>query len=128
MTVAVAVQLQEQVYQAVAAAVAPLPVFDHPPTTPPSEFVRLDGFTISDASPKNGEIARHAFEVHHFLRPTAGGAVRGQKRTKQVLAQAHAAVMAATLCGKTADFEYQDVQPDEDGVSMHGRARYTIVL
>lgn len=128
MTVSQAVQLQQEVYAAVSAAVAPLPVFDHPPTVPPGEFIRLDGFNISDVSHKNGEMARHAFEVHHFLRPAAGGAVRGQTRTKQVLAQAHAAIMAATICGKTADFEYQDVTPDEDGVSMHGRARYTIVL
>ncbi len=128
MTVDRAVQLQQEVYAAVSAAVAPLPVFDHPPSLPPGEFLRLDGFTISDTSPKNGEMARHAFEVHHFLRPNGGGAVRGQTRTKQILAAAHLAVMAATLCGKTADFEYQDVNPDEDSVSMHGRARYTIVL
>lgn len=128
MTVAIAVQLQQEVFAAVSAAVAPMPVFDHPPVVPPSEFVRLDGFSISDLSPKNGEVARHAFEIHHFLRPTAGATVRGQTRTKQVLAAAHAAIMSALLCGTRADFEYQDVQPDEDGVSMHGRARYTIVL
>lgn len=128
MTVELAVLLQQQVYAAVSAAVAPIEVFDHPPTTPPGEFFRLDGFTINDLSPKNGEVARHAFEVHHFLRPAAGGALRGQTRTKQMLAQAHAAIMASTLCGTTANFEYQDVHPDEDGVSMHGRARYTIVL
>lgn len=128
MTVSRAVQLQQEVYAVVSAAVAPIPVFDHPPTTPPGEFIRLDGFNIADISPKNGEYGRHSFEVHHFLRPAAGGSVRGQTRTKQILAQAHTAVMAATLCGDKANFEYQDVDPDEDGVSMHGRARYSIVL
>lgn len=128
MTVAHALPLQQAVYQAVLAAVAPLEVFDHPPTIPPAEFVRLDGFNINDMSMKNGEIGRHSFEVHHFLRPTTGGTLRGQKRSKQILGQAHAAIMAATLCGTKANFEYLDVQPDEDGVSTHGRARYTIAL
>lgn len=128
MTVAKSLPLQQAVYQAVSAAVAPLPVYDHAPTTPPPEFVRLDGFNINDLGRKNGEIARHSFEVHHFLRPTAEKFAVGQKRTKEILALAHAAVMAADLAGSLAQFEYLDVSPDEDGVSMHGRARYSVVL
>lgn len=128
MTFALSLQLQQQVFAAVSAAVAPIPVLDHPPTNPPNEFVRLDGFNLTDLGIKNGEVARHSFEVHHFLRPTSENSYQGQMRTKTILGVAHAAIMAATLCGTKAQFEYSDVDPDMDGVSMHGRARYTIVL
>jgi hypothetical protein len=128
MTVALSIPLQTAVYQVVLAAVAPLGVFDHAPKAPPNRFIRLDGFTIDDLAIKNGEIARHSFEVHVFDRPVGGGTSIGQKWVKQTIAQAHAAIMAATLVGTRAQFEYSAVNPDEDGVSMHGRARYTIVL
>lgn len=128
MTVALSLPLQQAVYEAVSVAVAPIPVYDHPPTNPPAEFVRLDGFSLTDLGRKNGEIARHSFEVHHFLRPGADKFAVGQRRSKQVLALAHDAIMAADLVGSPAQFEYLDVDSDEDGVSMHGRARYSVVL
>jgi Protein of unknown function (DUF3168) len=128
MTVALSIPLQTDVYQAVSAAVAPLQVFDHAPKDPPLRFIRLDGFTVDDLRRKNGEVARHSFEVHVFDRPVGGGTSIGQKWIKQTIAQAHAAIMAATLAGSQAQFEYSTVDPDKDGVSMHGRARYTIVL
>lgn len=128
MTIAHAAQLQTAVFAAVSAAVAPVPVFDHPPRIPPVRFVRLDGFAVDDRSMKNGEVARHSFEIHVFDRPVGGGASAGQGWVKATIAQAHAAILAAPLCGEPANFEYSSVDPDEDGVSMHGRARYTIVL
>jgi hypothetical protein len=128
MTVALSVPLQVAVYEIVTGAIGAIPVFDHPPTNAPGEFVRLDGFNVNDLDFKNGEAARHSFEVHHFLRPNGEATVRGQKRSKQILGQAHAALMAAEILGTHAQFEFMDVSPDEDGVSTHGRARYTIVL
>lgn len=128
MTIAHSIPLQAAVYSAVSAAVAPVLVFDHPPRNPPTRFVRLDGFTVDDRGMKNGEIAQHSFEIHVFDRPVGGAAAIGQAWAKLTIAQAHAAIMAATLCGTHANFEYSSVDPDEDGVSMHGRARYTIVL
>lgn len=128
MTLALAGPLQAAVYQAVSAAVAPIEVFDHVPTNPPGEFIRLEGFEVFDENFKNGEIARHSFEVHHFLRPGAEKAFLGKKRTWEILALAHAAVMAADLLGTTAQLEYSDADSDADGVSMHGRARYTVTL
>lgn len=129
MTVARALDLQARIYEVVSAAVAPLAVLDHAPTHPPEEFVRLDGFSIGDASMKNGEIGRHSFEVHHFLRPVSGSPVpRGQSRTKAILAASHAALMAAEVLGTRVNFEYQDISPDIDGATMHGKCRYTITL
>lgn len=131
MTVALMLPLQQAVFNAVSAVAAgfSIPVTDYAPIDPPGEYLRLDGFDVSDASPKNAEIARHAFEVHHFLRPVAGSTnPRGQLRTKTVLAAVHAAVMAANLAGSRAQHEYLDIDRDEDGATMHGRSRYTIVL
>lgn len=128
MTIALSIALQTAVYAAVSAAVAPVQVFDHAPRTPPARFVRLDGFNVDDRSMKNGEIGRHSFEVHVFDRPVGGGSSIGQRWVKQTIAEAHAAILAATLCGTHAQFEYSGVDPDEDGVSMHGRARYSILL
>lgn len=131
MTVAKALGLQSDVYAAVVAGVAAwsIPVFDHAPVTPPDEFIRLDGFSISALPRKRGEVARHAFEVHHFLAPvTATSSTRGQSRSKTVLAAVHVAILAATLQGATAEHEYMSVDPDIDGVTAHGMSRYTIVL
>jgi hypothetical protein len=129
MTVSRSLDLQTRIFEVVSAAVSPLEVFDHAPTHPPEEFVRLDGFSIGDASMKNGEIGRHSFEVHHFLRPVDGSPVpRGQTRTKTILATAHAALMAADVLGTRVNFEYQDIDTDIDGATMHGKCRYTITL
>lgn len=131
MTVSAMLPLQQAVFTAVSTAVAgwAIPVYDHAPTNPPAEYIRLDGFAVSDISPKNGEIARHAFEFHHFLRPVSEAAQSlGQLRTKTVLAAVHAAVMGATLVGTRANHELLDIDRDEDGVTAHGRSRYTIIL
>jgi hypothetical protein len=131
MTVAKALGLQADVYAAVTAAVASfgIPVFDHAPTDPPDEFIRLDAFDTANITSKRGEMARHAFEVHHFVSPRAGDTfTRGQTRAKTVLAAAHAGVMAAALQGTTAEHEYFHVDTDIDGVTSHGMSRYTVVL
>jgi choline dehydrogenase-like flavoprotein len=49
-----------------------IPVYDHAPINPPAEYLRLDGFNIANVAMKKGQVARHAFEVHHFL-ANAGG-------------------------------------------------------
>lgn len=128
MTVAKSLPLQGAVYATVVAAIPSIEVFDHAPTNPPTEYVRLDGFNLTDLGFKNGEVARHSFEVHHFLRPSAQVLWRGQSRSKAILAQTHAAIMAAVFLGTAVNFEYMDVQTDEDGVSTHGWARYSIAL
>ena len=131
MTVAKALGLQTDVYNAVVAGLAAwsIPVFDHAPVVPPNEFVRLDGFGIAALPRKRGEIARHAFEVHHFLGPTGSDITfRGQTRSKTVLAAIHVAILAASLQGTTAEHEYMSVEPDMDGVTAHGISRYTIIL
>lgn len=131
MTVADAWPLQQQVYSTVAAAVAAegLTVVDHVPTNPPDEFVRLDGLNIDDDSWKDSERGRHAFMIHFFVRPTSQGATtRGFGRVHTILAMIHAAVLAMTYNGKRPNFEYKNVDPDEDGVTTHGVLRYTITI
>lgn len=129
MTVSQAWPLQQAVYAIVAAAAGSLPVFDHAPTDPPEEFLRIDGFGLSDQSPKKEERARHHFEVHHFLRPTATNTFRrGQKAGKLILATVHAALMASPILGRPLDHETMDFMPDSDGVTVHARSRYSVIL
>jgi hypothetical protein len=89
MTVEKGLDLQQAVFEVVSAAVAPLgglSVFDHAPTDPPMEFIRLDGFSIGDESMKNAEIGRHSFVVSHFLRPVYEAThPRGQSRGKKAM-------------------------------------------
>lgn len=132
MTVQRALDLQERVFEIVSDAVLPfgeMPVFDHAPTDPPPEFIRIDGFNIADQSMKNGEIGRHSFMVNHFLRPVGETMnARGQSRSKEVLAAVHADLMAAEILGSTLNFEFQDVMTDIDGATAHVFCRYSITL
>ena len=131
MTVAKSVPFQADVYAVVSDAVVVygIPVFDHAPSNPPNEFVRLDGFNLTNIDSKRDEMARHSFEVHHFLTPTATDMfMRGQTRAKTVLATIHAAIMAAEFQGAPINHEYLTVDSDVDGVTSHGVSRYTAVI
>lgn len=127
MTVAKSWELQQAIYTTVVAATG-LQVFDHIPTDPPEEFMRLDGFNLADESPKNAERGRHSFIVHHFLRPTATVAQRGMKRGKEKIAAAHAALMASSPAGGRLDHETMDAAPDLDGATAHVWSRYSVIL
>lgn len=132
MTVAKAEGLQGSIATIVAAAVAslaiPVSVDPAPASTP--EFIWLQGFDLSDQSFKAHECARHSFEVHHFDRPVGAGLSRNrQRRSKQVLATIHTALMAATVQGGTLRHESMMVGTDlADGISAHGTSRYSITL
>lgn len=129
MTVSKAWPLQQAVYAIVTAAASGLKVFDHVPLDPPEEFIRLEGFSFEDDSPKHEERGRHVFEVHHFTRPVASTTFRrGQKAGKLVLADIHAALMVATFFGQPLQHETMDFAPDTDGVTVHGRSRYSVIL
>lgn len=132
MTVAKAEALQGSIATIVTAAVAsygiPVSVDPAPAATP--EFIWLQGFDLFDQSFKANECARHAFEVHHYDRPVGAGASRNrQRRSRQVLATVHAALMAASVQGGTLRHETLMVGTDlGDGISAHGMSRYTIIL
>jgi len=132
MTVSKAVALQAAIYGTVSVGADDfgIPTYDHPPAAPvPAEYVRIDGFEVSDLSFKSNEQARHAFEVHHFDRPVGAGETRNRRiRSKEVLAVIHAALMATKPEGGNLHHEYMAVSTDEDGVTAHGVSRYTVVL
>lgn len=129
MTVSQAWPLQQAIFAVVSAAAPGIAVMDHAPVDPPEEFIRLDGFGIDDESMKNGERARHVFEVHHFLRPTNGTTIsRGQKRGKQVIATVHTALMSGLILGQPLDHETTSAASDTDGVTVHIRSRYSVHL
>ncbi len=131
MTVALAVALQGAVFAIVKAAALPygFPVLDEPPKKLPGEFIRLDGFEITDLSTKAGEQGQHHFEVHHFDRPVGEGLIRNRRvRSKTMLAVVHAALMAGRVEGARLHHEYLTVETDQDGVSAHGVSRYTVIL
>lgn len=128
MTVAQDWPLQQAVYATVTDAVPDIEVFDHVPTDPPEEFIRLDGFHLDDESMKNGERARHSFMVHHFLRPTLDGSKRGMARGKQTIATVHAALMATQPLGGRIDHETMDATTDPDGATAHVWSRYSVIL
>lgn len=120
--------LQQEIYGIVTGVVS-IPVFDHAPVEPPNEFIRLDGFRVSDLSPKNGEIARHSFEIHHFLRPVSSQSVdRGQRKPKLALMLVHTAIMQATFEGSAFQHEVLSMEKDMDGITTHGMSRYSIIL
>lgn len=128
MTVAKAWDLQVAIYGLVTGVVS-IPVFDHAPVDPPNEFIRLDGFRAADLSPKNGEFARHSFEIHHFQRPVSAQSIdRGQRKTKQTLAAVHQAIMQASFDGKPFQHEILSIEKDMDGITTHGMTRYSIIL
>lgn len=132
MTVAKAEALQGSIATIVAAAVAGygIPVSVEPASAETPEFIWLQGFDLFDQSFKANECARHSFEVHHFDRPLGAGVTRNrQRRSRQVLATIHAALMAASVQGGTLRHEFLTVSADmADGVSSHGVSRYTITL
>jgi hypothetical protein len=128
MTVAQDWPLQQAIYATVTAAVPDIPVFDHVPTDPPEEFIRLDAFHLEDESPKNGERSRHSFMVHHFLRPTLSASTRGMARGKQVIATVHTALMATQPLGGRLDHENMGASPDPDGATAHVWSRYSVIL
>lgn len=128
MTVAQDWALQQAVYDTITTEQPDIPVFDHVPTDPPEEFIRLDGFNVADESPKNGERSRHSFMVHHFLRPTLSTPTRGMKRGKEIIAAVHAALMASQPLGGRIDHETMDASPDPDGATAHVWSRYSVIL
>lgn len=129
MTIAKALGLQADVYTAVSGAAGSVPVYDHAPINPPGEYIRLDGFNIANVPMKRGQVARHSFEVHHFVANVTGATTtRGQSRSKTVLAAVHAALMGTTLQGYAPEFEYLNVDTDMDGTTAHGMSRYNVVL
>ena len=129
MSVADDLNLQVAIVALIKAAVPTLEVYDHVPTNPGEEFIRVDGFHIEDDSPKNAERGRHSFIVHHFLRPVSSNSgPRGMTKGKQTIATIHAALMAARPLGRPLDFETMDAAPDPDGASAHVWTRYSVIL
>lgn len=119
--------IAEQVTLALAAD--PIAVFDYAPQKPPVEFVRLDGFGLTDHSLKNKERGRHSCEIHYFYRPKdASLGARGQKRAKEVLAVIHGALKVQGFRGETLSFQSMSNAKDADGVTQHGHLRYSILI
>lgn len=131
MTVSDAWPLQQAVYSAIAAAVASegVQIFDHTPTNPPDEFIRIDGLNISDASWKDTERGRHSVMISFYTRPVAGsGSSPGKKRIHEILALVHVALKDLTYGRGRMNFEFKDVDSGEDGATNSGMLRYTITV
>lgn len=132
MTVAKAAALGAEIKAAVEAALTAYPTITVRMTaakTALAEHIRLDGFDVNDASYKNGEQGRHAFEVHHFLRPLGNEtAQNGITRAQTILAVIHAALMAGRFQGSGLRHEYLTAENDPDGVTTHGISRYTALI
>lgn len=131
MTVSDAWPLQQTVYSAVAGAMAAegVEVFDHVPTNPPAEYVRLEGSNIDDTSWKDTERGRHSVVISAFTRPvgTAVSSV-GQSRVKALCGLIHDAVKDLRHGKGRMQFEFMNVESDNDGVTSMGMLRYTIIL
>ncbi len=127
MTVAKVLPLKAAIFNTVASA-SGLTVFNHAPTDPPEEFIRIDGFSLVDDSTKNGERGRHSFLVHHFLRPGLSETHRGTARGTEKLAAIHAALMASTPVGGNLDHEEAGEGTDIDGATAHVWSRYSVIL
>lgn len=134
MTVAQSWPLQEAVFSAVKNSVAletiVPPVKDYTPTNPPEEYIRIDGFSIADRSFKNQEQGQHSFMVHVFTKAAGTGTskTRGQQRVKLLLKTIHEFMVQFEFDYKTVDFQYMDIEDDEDGTSQHGWLRYAITI
>ena len=122
---------QQAIYSAVAAAVAAegLEVFDHIPTNPPAEYIRLEGFDIANASSKDTERGRHSVMIRVISRPVAGAtSTSGQSRIHALCDLVHAAVKDLTHGRGRMNFEYKNVESGEDGATDSGVLRYTITI
>ena len=131
MTVAKSVALRADVYTVVSAAVSgfSIPVYNRPPSDPPVEFIRMDGFEVQDAEFKVEEQGQHSFEIHHFDRPVGVSTTRDCIiRTETVLAAVHAALRADKIQGARVHHVYKTVDTDEDGITSHGVSRYTLLI
>lgn len=131
MAVSDAWPFQQAVYSAVSAALASegLAVFDHVPTNPPKEFVRLEGFDINDASWKDTERGRHPVMIRVVTRPVDDTETTlGQKRLHDLSALIHDAIKDLRYGRGRMQFEFKNVESDDDGATMMALLRYTIVI
>lgn len=131
MAVSDAFALQQAVFSAVDAVMVgqKVPVFDHQPTEPPQEFVRLDGMSVADESSKDTERGRHSMIIGFWMRPVKGVASqRGLRRVHEICAIIHDAVKDLRHGRGRMQFEFKDVDTDDDGASAYGTLRYTIII
>ena len=124
--------VQREVFRLVTDAVAAIgapEVYDHTPHHPPNEFVRIDGFSMTDTSMKNCLHGRHSFQVIAFDRPVDDMAVGiGQKRVKEIIEAVCGQFAFQRFMNRMFNLEYVSVERDDDGVTQAATARFTITL
>lgn len=119
--------LQQAVYAAVTAAVAPIAVHDHPPQESAFPY-----FTIGEAAgyydgTKTEDGQEVTVNVHAWSR------YRGRKEVKELLGKVYDALheKPLTVPGFNVSlvrFEFGDSALDEDGLTYHGVHRYRIFI
>lgn len=134
MTVSSLLLVQDSIYAALSNALVAvgeeMQVLDHAPTDQPEEYIRMDGFSVSDvANYKDRESGRHSFMVHFFGRPhNSLNISRGQTRPKEIMAVLHDAIMGTVIDGKCPKFQYLELDADNDGTTQHASLRYTVEI
>lgn len=121
--------LQEEVYAAVAVAVAPVPVTSAPQKL--SRYVRIDGWTLVNPEIyRNREMANHAFFIHVFDAPAGG--TSSLKWTKSLMSSIHGALKGLSserLRGLVMEEAQATFEPRQDeNHDAHGFMRYRVQL
>ena len=133
MTVALAMPIQEAVYDALRAALpAEVPIFDHVRSDTPELFVRIDGWGVVDASSKNCEHGRHTCYVRVFHRPSGLSThPAGQRTIKEIQVLAVAALhRLKPVAGDGAEIWHREstVDTSDDGLTGDGLSRFQITI
>lgn len=130
MTIAQAWTIQTDLFAAINGAASvltpPVPVFDHIPDSLPVEHIRMD-FSYDGRDLKNCETGCHYITVHYFGAPRKQATKqRGLKRSKEVLAAVHAAIMVGRYAGSLPINTGAEWDLFDDAVSVHSALTYTV--
>lgn len=132
MTIAKSWDLQAAVFNAVSAALDPVPVTTSVPRDPEARYCRIDGFSMAaNRAHKNQAQGDHSFTIHVFDAPEGGTSSLAWAR--QQIAAAHAAVEGLKLDASSHPIRLGTaaaaLDNREDGVTdAHAFARYTATI
>lgn len=116
--------VQKAVYDALTAALAPVPVYDMAPQTATYPHVELIIATEPDET-KTDFGQAHVIELHVWSR------ARGQKEVKEIIAAIYTALNGVTLtvpgfAVTRTVFEGSRVFTDIDGLTLHGMTEFRL--
>lgn len=133
MTISNALPFQGAIHTAISAALTSageaLEIFDHVPSDPPAEYIRIDGPTGFDRSFKDNERLEHSVQISVFRQPVAGTTIaRGNKRPHEIMTIVHDALKDLRFDRGRMRTEDYDLSSGDAVGAAHAWVRYSIVF